>query len=238
MKITAFNGSPRGAKSATNVMVEEFLAGAREAGAETESILLSEMEIKHCVGCFTCWTKTPGICAIDDDMNALIEKYIGSDVAVIATPVYIGTTTGIMKDFMDRIIPIIDPHFTIDENGMMHHPMRYEKYPNLVVISNCGFAGMEQFGFLKLIFRSLARGFNSGLIGEIYRDMGPLLLAKDPRLDPIVENYKKLLRKAGVEIVRDMKLSDETIAELEKPMIPAELYMKAGNENWDRHLGK
>lgn len=236
MKITAFNGSPRGQKSATNIMVEEFLAGAREAGAETESVLLSEKEIKHCVGCFSCWIKTPGVCAIDDDMKGLIEQYLGSDIAIFATPVYIGLTTGIMKDFLDRLIPIIDPHFVIDENGAMHHPMRYENYPKLVVISNCGFAGMDQFELLKLLFRGFAPGMNSELIGEIYRDMGPLLSVKDPRLDPIVESYKTLLRKAGMEIVRDMKLSDETIAELEKPMIPAEMYMQAGNESWDRYL--
>src|SRR5512137_2316854 len=34
MKITAFNGSPRGDNSNTQRMVDEFLAGARQAGAE------------------------------------------------------------------------------------------------------------------------------------------------------------------------------------------------------------
>ena len=52
MKIIAFNGSPRGDKSVTNMMVEEFLSGARKAGAQTENILLSTKKIHHCVGCF------------------------------------------------------------------------------------------------------------------------------------------------------------------------------------------
>ena len=54
MKITAFNGSPRAEKGNTNLVVEEFLRGAREAGADTENISLAKMNIKPCINCFTC----------------------------------------------------------------------------------------------------------------------------------------------------------------------------------------
>ena len=37
MKITAFNGSPYGKNSVTNIMVQEILSGAQAAGAETQN---------------------------------------------------------------------------------------------------------------------------------------------------------------------------------------------------------
>ena len=51
MKLTVFNGSPRGRNSNTHRIVEPLLEGAREAGAETEEVFLVERDIEHCRGC-------------------------------------------------------------------------------------------------------------------------------------------------------------------------------------------
>ena len=48
-------GSPSGQRRAIpTLVVEEFLRGAREAGADTENISLAKMNIKPCINCFTC----------------------------------------------------------------------------------------------------------------------------------------------------------------------------------------
>ncbi|NWF91859.1 MAG: SCP2 sterol-binding domain-containing protein, partial [Syntrophaceae bacterium] len=62
MKILAIQGSPRPKASNTEVLLQEFLKGARSQGAETETIYLKEKKIHSCIGCYTCWTKTPGVC--------------------------------------------------------------------------------------------------------------------------------------------------------------------------------
>ena len=238
MKITAFNGSPKGKRSNTNVMVETFLAGAEETGAEVENIQLAEKKIEHCIGCFTCWVKTPGKCYHDDDQAELIEKFLESDIVVYATPLYVDNVTGIMKDFMDRIIPILDPHFITDDEGETRHPLRFGKTPKMVVISNCGFPDQSQFQVLRLLFRRVAKNFHSEVIAEIYRDGGGLLQVKVPEAAPIIEGYKKLLRKAGSEVATTMKLSDETIAQLEQTLIPRDMSLAHANNAWDAQIAR
>ncbi|ODS42379.1 MAG: iron-sulfur protein [Candidatus Altiarchaeales archaeon IMC4] len=233
MKITAFNGSPRGKNGNTHVMVEEFLKGANDAGADVENVFLAEKEIKPCKGCFGCWVKTPGKCVIKDDMEGSLSKFMSSDIVVFATPLYADNVTGIMKNFIDRRIPILDPHLEKDEKGECRHPSRYEKSPKIVVISNCGFPEQNHFEVLKLLFRRIARNTHSEVIAEIYRGGGEILKEHPLIIKPFVWKYKKLLRKAGREIVETLKLTEETMSQLEKPIISKEQYINGANNRWD-----
>ena len=236
MKVTIFNGSPRGKKGNTQVMVKEFSKGARQAGAEVENVFLVKKKIRPCRGCFTCWIKTPGICVIKDDMAELIQKFGESDIVVFATPVYVDNVTGIMKNFMDRLIPFIDPHYEKDEGGECVHISRSEKQAKLVVISNCGFPEQSHFQVLELLFKRVARNMRSEVIGEIYRSGGGILKDAPVILKPIVREYKKLLQTAGMEIVEKQRLSEETRSKLERPLISDEQYITAANERFDALL--
>ena len=70
MKILSLNSSPRSeGQSKTELMLNHLVAGMRDAGAEVEIVKLREKTIKNCIGCFTCWTKTPGKCIHKDDMT-------------------------------------------------------------------------------------------------------------------------------------------------------------------------
>jgi multimeric flavodoxin WrbA len=126
MKITAFNGSPRGDKGNTYVIAEEFLAGAKDAGAEVEHILLAGKEIKHCLGCFTCWLRTPGKCAISDDMKDLLPKVMNTDVIVFATPLYVDNVTGLMKNFIVRLLERSELQPTIPGSNSL--PLKLPEY--------------------------------------------------------------------------------------------------------------
>jgi len=236
MQITVFNGSPRAEKGNTHFMVEAFLKGAQEAGADTENVFLAKHKIKPCIGCFNCWVKTPGECAIKDDMSELRGKYRAADVVVFATPLYVDNVTGIMKNFMDRLVPLADPHFEKDENGQYRHVKGFSKVQKIAVISNCGFPEQEHFQVLRLLFRRIARNFHSEVIAEIYRGGGEILQVDHLMLKPLVWKYRKLLEKAGKEVVRDRRLSEQTREELEKPLIPHDLYIKGANKDWDRQL--
>jgi multimeric flavodoxin WrbA len=236
MKITVFNSSPRADKGNTHFMVEAFLTGAKEAGAEVENIFLAKKKIRPCQGCFSCWIKTPGGCAITDDMSELLQVFAAADIVVFATPLYVDNVSGIMKNFMDRLIPSANPHFEKDENGQYRHVMGSDKAPKIAVISNCGFPEQDHFQVMRLLFRRIARNFHSDVIAEIYRGGGEILRVDHLILKPFIWKYRKLLEKAGREVAQNMQLSEKTREELERPLIPNDLYVKGANKEWDRQL--
>lgn len=239
MKITVFSGSHKGREGNTLIMIEEFLKGAEEAGAETENIILAEKNIGYCKGMFECWLKTPGSCKMRDDMDTLIPKFMTSDIVVFACPVYFDNVPALMKNFIERLAPVLLPHFEEDEIGEYRHAKRYKKYPKFAVISNAGLPGQTNFEVERLFFRRLARAFHTELIAEIYRGEGEIFRGKDNlMLKPLLGKYKKLLRAAGKEVVENQKLSEKTIEELEKPIVPPSLYIMFGNEEWDRLMKK
>jgi len=237
LKITAFNGSPRAEMGNTHVMVEEFLRGAKEAGAEVENIFLARKDIKHCIGCFSCWAHG-GECVIKDDMKELLPKYLGSDMVVFATPLYTDNVTGIMKGFMDRLIPLGDPHLERDESGETRHRGGSEGSPEIIVISNCAFPEQSQFQVLHHIFQRVTRSFHSNIVAEIYRGEGSILSDPPAAYKPLIWKYRKLVKRAGREVVENGSISDDTISQLERPLLPFDEYLRGANERWDRILAE
>jgi multimeric flavodoxin WrbA len=236
MKITAFNSSPRGAQGNTYVMVDSFLAGAKAAGAETEQVLLVEKNIKPCRGCFACWTKTPGRCVIKDDMAVLLEKVVASDIIVYATPLYVFNVSGLMKNFMDRKVVLVNPHFNLDESGVCRHLKQANQIPKYVIISNCGFPDQIHFNVLHEFFKVYAYQSNGKILAEIYRGEGELLTNAPAILQPVIQHYQKLLEEAGSQIVKNSQLTPELITELNQPLIPYDMYIQEANKQFDEKL--
>jgi len=231
LKVLAVNSSPRGKNSNTDRILQPFLEGAREAGAGTETIYLENKKINHCTACFTCWAKTPGVCIQKDDMSELLEKVIQAEVIVYATPVYAFTVSGLMKDFMDRLIPLLNPQ-VIKRHGHYTHPMRHEgAWPKkAVLISNCGFP--ERHNFLGLVetFRLFtSSGYDSELVTTILCASGELL--KMPKLR---NWYIDASRSAGRELIEQGHISPETQAVLDQLLVDPEVYNRIANDYWDK----
>lgn len=91
---------------------------------------LNSDEIKPCIGCWSCWVKTPGKCVYKDAMLDCYSDYINSDKVIL----FIDTAQGFInhkaKAFFDRIIPHYHPYIEIVD-GECHHVARYERYPEL-----------------------------------------------------------------------------------------------------------
>ena len=69
MRVLLINGSPKGTNSNTIRLAEAFLDGFLSASCEVTRLQLNQLDIRPCLGCFSCWSKTPGTCCIHDDME-------------------------------------------------------------------------------------------------------------------------------------------------------------------------
>jgi multimeric flavodoxin WrbA len=98
-KVLGIVGSPRRGGN-TEVLVDEVLAGAQEAGALTEQVLLYDLAIAPCKACDAC--KKTGKCVQRDDMQMLLEQMERCQVWVLGTPVYYWGPTAQFKAFVDR----------------------------------------------------------------------------------------------------------------------------------------
>ena len=99
MKIIAIQGSPR-KNGNTDLVLDAFMSGAGDLGAECEKIYLRDIEFKNCRGCNACH-KT-GDCVIKDALTELFAKVLKADILVLASPIYSMTVTAEMKGFIDR----------------------------------------------------------------------------------------------------------------------------------------
>jgi multimeric flavodoxin WrbA len=129
MNATILNGALPG-----DHFVDAVTAALRDAlqrqGWTVRPWQLAEEKLAFCLGCFECWTKTPGLCRIDDAGRNVAESLIQSDLAIFVTPITFGGYSSVLKKAVDRVIPLISPFFErID--GEVHHHARYARYPAL-----------------------------------------------------------------------------------------------------------
>jgi multimeric flavodoxin WrbA len=102
----AFNGSPRKKKWNTITLLDSALQGAKSAGAETELIQLYGLSFSGCISCFSCKKlnrKEDGVCAVQDDLTAVLDRVKEADALIIGTPVYYGSESAATRAFLERL---------------------------------------------------------------------------------------------------------------------------------------
>lgn len=101
-------GSPRRGGN-TELLVDEVLRGAQDAGAKTDRVILSELDIRPCCACEHC-VRT-GECLQTDDMRAVADRMRAASIWVLGTPVYLFSPTAQFKAFLDRWIGVPEDVF-------------------------------------------------------------------------------------------------------------------------------
>lgn len=87
----------------SDLLCDQFMLGAEEAGNNVEKIYINDKKIGYCRGCGACDNSKK--CVQKDDMTEILSKMIVADVIVMATPVYFYTMNGQLKTLIDRTVP-------------------------------------------------------------------------------------------------------------------------------------
>lgn len=106
MKALAINGSPRKEWN-TATLLKHALDGAASRGAATETVHLYDLDFKGCTSCFACKLKggkSYGKCALKDGLAPVLKKVETVDALILGSPVYIGSATGEMRSFLERLV--------------------------------------------------------------------------------------------------------------------------------------
>jgi multimeric flavodoxin WrbA len=105
MKVLGIMGSPRvGGNS--DILLDQALAGAKDAGAEVEKIILCKQRISGCLACEKC--NETGVCAVEDAMPEIHKKILEAYAVIHSVPVYFWSMTAQMKAYLDRWCAFFD----------------------------------------------------------------------------------------------------------------------------------
>jgi multimeric flavodoxin WrbA len=161
-KITILNGDPRREGTPLKSMIAS-LEGSHPSEVELETFALAKMEIRQCIGCWSCWWKTPGECVLKDDTIPAMKAVIHSDLVVFASPLMAGFTSGLLKRLQDRLIVLVHPYIE-PMQGECHHRKRYTNYPDLaLLLEKEKDTDDEDIQIVTDIYRRLALNFHSQL---------------------------------------------------------------------------
>ena len=233
MRVLAINCSPKMEKGITFLILNPFLEGMRDAGADLELVHAKTLDIAPCLGRLECFVR--GECIQKDDMKTLLPKLRNADVWVFATPIYWGGIAGEMKNLIDRMTPFGDPVFGI-RDGHSYHSLRADvKRGKVVLVSTCGFWELDNFDstidYMKTFSRQSDREFAGALVRPHSMPFAGMLKMGKP-----VGDVLDAAKAAGREFVQDGVIAEETLKTVSRPVMPVEAFVEVANQKWQEAI--
>jgi multimeric flavodoxin WrbA len=235
LKILALNSSPRKDRGGTALLLNTFVEGAKEVGAEIDLVYIHDLKVNPCLSCFTCWVKTPGQCVHKDDMANLLAKHRTADVLILATPVFVDGMTSTLKAVLDRSIPLVQPFFEVRDDHCRHPPLGDRKKNKVVLVSVSGFTELDNFDPLVAHVKAFCKNLNSEFAGAILRPMGAQLQVFK-QMGIQVDDIFKAIKQAGRELVQAGTIKPDTQTIISREIVPRDEYIKAINASFQRQL--
>lgn len=239
-KILVINGSPKKELSTTMAVTNAFVKGLmKENEFESEIITVSDLNVKTCLGCLSCWGRNEGDCIIkDDDVPMVKSKILAADIIIFSFPLFMFGMPGELKVLLDRLLSLLNAYDgrSVPAEGESFHGFRYDvSGKKLVVISGCAWNDDKVFSpLLGQIDCILGSGNYTALFCPQIKavvDQG-----MRPRLVKYLQNYEN----AGEEFSKNGFLSEETKQLLKKTPFSESVYKMVLEKYWtdQRELGK
>ena len=224
MKILVLNGSPKKENSDTMRITRSFLDGMNEASQnEVKIINAIDKHIEYCAGCFACMCNG-GNCIHNDDMRAILEEILDSDLLIWSYPLYCYGMPAPMKALLDRTLPLSS--MAMQNVGDRYEHVGQADFSHLkyVMICGCGFPNSKH-NFEPAVMQFIRCFPNEHTIITVPES--PMFSA--PEAAVVTVPRLELVKKAGKQYAVSSVISEDLIKEITSPMIPEEQYAQIVN---------
>ena len=219
MKILILNGSPKRDKSDTMVITRAFMNGMNEVSSqEIRTIHVIDQHIEYCSGCFACM-RNGGACIHHDDMRAILEDILSSDLLVWSFPLYCYGMPAPLKSLLDRTLPLSS--MAMQKVGERYEHVGQADFSHLryLMICGCGFPNG------KHNFEPAIKQFELCFPGNhtiITVPESPMFNA--PEAATVTVPRLGLVKEAGKQYAESCEIDSALLDEICSPMIPEEQY--------------
>ena len=224
MRILVINGSPKKENSDTMHITRAFLDGMNEASQnEVKTINAIDKHIEYCTGCFACM-RNGGNCVHNDDMRAILEEILDSDLLIWSYPLYCYGMPAPLKALLDRTLPLSS--MAMQKVGDRYEHVGQADFSHLkyVMICGCGFPNS------KHNFEPAVMQFERCFPNEhtmITVPESPMFNA--PEAAVVTVPRLELVKKAGKQYAESGVINEELLKEITSPMIPEDQYTEIVN---------
>ena len=235
MNIVAINGSHRGRKGYTHFLIEKLFDGARAGAANCEEIILSELNIKNCTGCFTCQREghlRRCIYEGKDDAESVFKKMREADIIVFATPVYVFAMSSLIKNLLERYNATADCNdFKISRSGLFFHDIDTALCSKPFITIICQ-DNIEKETHRNIVdyFKTYARFMDARYAGSLVRTAGMIAGygSDKTKFDkyPILTDIYAAFYDAGLELTKNGTISRSVQKRANRQLVPVPPFVK------------
>ena len=196
-----------------------FLEGMQETATQDIHVIdVIDRHIEYCTGCFAC-KRNGGTCIHNDDMKAILNEILESDLLLFSFPLYSYGMPAPLKALLDRTMPLSS--MAMKKVGDRYEHVGQADFSRLryMMICGCGFPNS------KHNFEPAVAQFKQCFPCNhtiITIPESPMFNAPEAKI--VTEPRLELVRQAGKQFAETGEINTALLAEIGSPMIPEEQY--------------